>query len=191
MKPWILVLSILLAVVALILAGSMLWRRWRLRRAQEAERTRVLTVAYDSLQDVVVPDAAGGPVHLDYVLLTARGLLVIDWRDVPGVIFGGEHMDEWAVMSRNRRFTFANPLGPLYDRVSSVRLAAGDAPVDGRVVFTDRGRFPKGQPPQVVMLAALAQEYPPVARVPNGGDAWREQWERLKAAAKPSPLARR
>lgn len=191
MKPIVWIAVWLVAAVALALLGLYGWRRWRAYRAAQAERARVLRVAYASLVDVVVPDAAGGPVHLDYVLLTARGLLVIDWRDVSGVIFGGEHMNDWAVMSRSRRFTFANPLGPLYDRVAAVRLAAGDVPVEGRVVFNDRGRFPKGQPPQVLMLAALDQEYPPAAGVAAGADRWREHWERLRAVARPSPLARR
>lgn len=191
MMRWLIAAAGLLLLAAAGALGAWSWRRWRARRLDEAERSRVLKVAYDSLRDIMVPDAAGGPLHIDYLLLTARGLLVIDYRDVPGVIFGGEHMDEWAVMSRSRRFTFPNPLGPLYDRVTAVRLAAGDAPVESRVVFTDRGRFPKGQPPQVTMLDALAREFPPAGGDPKGGERWREQWERVKTAATPSTLARR
>jgi hypothetical protein len=191
MRPWLVALIGLLALAAAGTFAAWLWRRWRARKAAEAERARILAVAYDSLRDVMVQDAAGGPLHIDYLLLTARGLLVIDYRDVPGVIFGGEHMDEWAVMSRSRRFTFPNPLGPLYDRVTAVRLAAGDAPVEGRIVFTERGRFPKGQPPQVAMLDALKREFPCADADPLGGRRWVASWERVKMAATPSPLARR
>lgn len=191
MIRWFAAVAGLLLLVAAGVLGAWSWRRWRARRLAEAERARVLEVAYAGLRDIMVPDAAGGPLHIDYLLLTARGLLVIDYRDVPGVIFGGEHMDEWAVMSRSRRFTFPNPLGPLYDRVSAVRLAAGDAPVEGRVVFTDRGRFPKGQPPQVAMLDALLREFPSAGSHPGGGERWLVQWDRVKAAATPSTLARR
>lgn len=191
MRVWLIALFSLLLVIAGAFLGAWLWRRHRARRASEIERARVLEVAYDSLRDIMVPDAAGGPVHIDYLLLTARGMLVIDYRDIAGVIFGGEHMDEWAVMSRSRRFTFPNPLGPLYDRVTAVRLAAGDAPVDGRVVFTEHGRFPKGQPPQVTMLDALTREYPPAGGDPEAGARWQTQWQRVKAVATPSPLALR
>lgn len=191
MRPWIIALISLPLVIAGVFLGAWLWRRHRVRQASESERARVLEVAYDSLRDIMVPDAAGGPVHIDYLLLTARGMLVIDYRDVAGVIFGGEHMDEWAVMSRSRRFTFPNPLGPLYDRVTAVRLAAGDAPVDGRVVFTDRGRFPKGQPPQVTMLDTLNREFPPACDHAGAVERWQAQWERVKAVATPSPLALR
>jgi hypothetical protein len=191
MRAWHVALIALPLLVAGAFPAAWLWRRRRARLAAAGERARVLEVACDSLRDIMVPDAAGGPVHIDYLLLTARGMLVIDYRDVAGVIFGGEHMDEWAVMSRSRRFTFPNPLGPLYDRVTAVRLAAGDAPVDGRVVFTERGRFPKGQPPQVTMLDELQREFPPAAGDLQGGARWQEQWQRVKDVATPSPLALR
>lgn len=172
-------------------AGVWAWRRHRARRAL---LDRIESVAAEYLQDVVLPDGAGGWFHVDFLLLTGMGLVVVDLRDVPGLIFGSEQMTEWTVMQKSRRFTFPNPLGPLYDRMAVVRALVGESvPVEGRVVFTDRGSFPKGHPRPVTRLASLATEIPPL------GVAGREQllarlapaWEQVKAAASPSPLRRR
>ncbi len=181
------------AVVAVggAVVGALAWRRHRARR-ELAER--VGAVAVDLVQDVILPDGNGGWFHVDFVLLTPNGLLVIDLRDVAGLIFGSEHMTEWTVMQKTRRFTFANPLGPLYDRIAVVRMIAGDGvPVEGRVVFTDRGTFPKGHPEHVTRLASLVAEFPPLDR----GQAdpavarWQGGFEQVRKASSPSPLRRR
>ena len=59
-------------------------------------------------------------IHIDYLLLTRQGVIVLDVRDVAGHVFGSEPMQEWTVLGRKRRFTFANPLPQLYDRMAAV-----------------------------------------------------------------------
>jgi hypothetical protein len=138
------------------------------------------------LRDVLLPDGNDGWYHLDFVLLTAAGLVVLDLRDVPGLVFGSEQMTEWTVIHKQRRRTFPNPLGPLYDRLAVVRQIAGErAPVEGRVVFTDRTTFPKGHPPEVVRLGSLAGELPPP--IEAALVALRPAFERVRAASSPSP----
>src|SRR5437588_7966815 len=60
----------------------------------------------DHLVDALVPDGMGGGYHVDYLLLTQRGVVVIDLRDVRGNIFGADQMAEWTVMDGPHRFTF-------------------------------------------------------------------------------------
>ncbi|MGB5133020.1 MAG: nuclease-related domain-containing protein [Steroidobacteraceae bacterium] len=191
-----LIVQVVLGVVlvGLILLGSAAgFRRWRHSRARKQVVKAVESIALASLRDIVVPDGSGGHLHLDFLLMTGRGLLVIDLRDVAGVVFGGEHMHEWTVMNGIERSTFLNPLEALYDRVAAVRQLAGDVPVEGRIVFTERGRFPKGRPPKVAQLAALAAEYPALG--PEAASAAQERcrlaWEEITRQAEPSPLARR
>ena len=71
-----------------------------------ALRTAVTAAGSDHLVDMLVPDGMGGGFHVDFLLLTTRGILVIDLRDVQGNIFGGDQMAEWTVMDGPRRFTF-------------------------------------------------------------------------------------
>jgi hypothetical protein len=182
-----------LELVLAIAPAAGLWA-WRRHRARRALLGRIESVAAEYLQDVLLPDGADGWFHVDFLLLTGMGLIVIDLRDIPGIIFGSEQMTEWTVMQKHRRFTFPNPLGPLYDRMAVVRALVGDSvPVDGRVVFTDRGTFPKGHPRAVTRLASLATEIPPLAVA--GSEELRARlgpaWQQVKAAANASPLNRR
>ena len=116
----------------------------------------------DHLVDMLVPDGMGGGFHVDFLLLTTRGILVVDLRDVQGNIFGGDQMAEWTVMDGPRRFTFTNPQSALYDRIAAVKAVAGEVPVEGRIVFTRRGKFPKGLPKWTLMVDSLSAEFPPV-----------------------------
>ena len=183
------VAAMVLGVV--IAAGVAIYRRWGGYRARKQLIRSFEAVSAAVLRDVLIPDGSGGQLHIDFLLLTGRGLLVVDYRDVEGIVFGGEHMREWAVMNGSARTTFLNPLEPLYDRIAAVRLLAGEAPVDGRIVFTTRSKFPKGRPPRVMRLDLLEAEYP--AAVPGAAhpaERYREAWQQLVAQAEPSPLGR-
>ena len=176
-----------LVLVALLLV---LWRWYRRRRAQAALLAAVTGSAFDHLRDVLVPDGQGGSLHVDFLLLTARGCIIVDMRNIAGNIFGGDQMTEWTVMHRDQRYTFANPQTGLYDRIAVVRALITELPVEGRVVFAPRGRFPKGLPRFTLMLGSLAAEFPPAEREQSGlvPEVWRADWARLVAACRPSSL---
>jgi hypothetical protein len=176
--------------VALIALLLVLWRWYRRRRAAAARLAMVTGGAFEYLRDVLVPDGQGAALHVDFLLLTARGCVVVDMRDIAGNIFGGDQMTEWTVMHREQRYTFANPQTGLYDRIAAVRALIAELPVEGRVVFAPRGRFPKGLPRFTLMLASIAAEFPPAERAQSGAvpEAWRGDWTRLVAACKPSSL---
>ena len=142
---------------------------YRKHSARKALIGTVTAAGSDHLADVLVPDGMGGFFHLDFVLLTPRAILVIDLRDVSGNIFGGDQMTEWTVMDGPQRFTFTNPQGALYDRIAAVRAIAGEVPVEGRIVFTRRGKFPKGLPKWTLMVDSLQSEFPTVERAELAG----------------------
>src|SRR5689334_25247801 len=104
-------------------------------KRREARRVAKVTAgSADYLRNVLVPDGNGGDFHLDFLLLTSRGVVVIDMRDIPGNVFGGDQMTDWTVMDGPRRATFVNPQSGLYDRIASVKAVVQDAetPVEGR-----------------------------------------------------------
>ena len=162
----------------------------RARRARQAIDNVISSVAFDELRNVLVPTGTGEQIHVNYLLMTQRGLLVIDLFDVAGVIFAAEKMEQWSVFGPKRHFTFSNPLPMLYDRVAAVRHIAGDVPVEGRIVFSMRGEFPKGRPEQVLRLDSLQEEFPAVERGAGGAAAaFAAVWERVAKAAQPNPLS--
>jgi hypothetical protein len=174
------------ALCAALGAGG--WWYWRRRAAgQVPARLRQLSDAL--LAGVVLPDADDGRIHIDYLLLTRQGLLVLDVRDVAGHVFGSEPMQEWTVLGRNRRFTFINPLPQLYDRMAAVRRLVPDVPVRGLVAFTSRAEFSKGFPPNVLMFATLCAELEAARTAPDAvrPEILQAGWQQLLQAAAPKP----
>jgi Nuclease-related domain len=137
---WAWPVAAVVVVIGLIVWGYIEVRAYRARKAIDAA---ISSIAYEMLKNVLVPNGNGGQIHIHYLLLTQRGLLVLDLLDHPGAVFGGDQMIEWTVIGKKRRFTFANPQHALYDRMAAVRLLTGEVPVDGRVLFTLRSDFPK------------------------------------------------
>lgn len=182
-----------LVVVLLVVGGVLGYRHWRRADARRKRMQHLSAAAFDLVHDVLVPDGSDGHLHIDCLLLTAAGLMVVDLRDVPGMIFGSESMDEWTAMDGVHRHTFPNPLGPLYDRMAAVKLLAGRTPVDGRVVFSSRGSFPKGRPPRVTLLESLGEELGVADRKlqPSPVAGWSDEWATVKAALAPSPHRRK
>lgn len=184
---WALPAAIGALATAGIVALALYYRRVRARKKLDAA---IGAVAYDMLKNVLVPNGMGGQIHVNYLLLTERGLLVLDLFDVPGAIFGGDQMIEWTSIGRKRRFTFPNPQHVLYDRMAAVKLLAGDVPVDGRLTFTLRAEFPKGKPRGVMRIDDITDEYPVVDR--SRGNiiaAFADVWQNVKEHAEPNPLA--
>lgn len=189
---WVLVLT---GVAVLILAPSIYWAlgRWRRLRRRRARQRLLQSISVDLVSDVLVPDGSGGDIHLDSVLLTPRGVLVIDWREMAGNVFGSDAMSEWTVMDGQRRYTFANPQAQLYDRVAAVRALVGDMPVEGRVVFAASALFPKGLP----RLTLRESDLSPDVTLGDRRHAeqvvapWREHWSHLRAVLSPSSFTTR
>jgi hypothetical protein len=180
--------ALIVAAVAVGFGLSLAWRWYRHYRARKALRAAVTAGSAEHLTDMLVPDGMGGSFHVDYLLLTMRGVVVIDLRDVKGNIFGGDQMAEWTVMDGPRRHTFTNPQSALYDRIAAVKAVAGEVPVEGRIVFTRRGKFPKGLPKWTVMLDDLKSEFAAAEfdAPAESAAGFREGWQRLQEALKPS-----
>lgn len=185
-------LWVVFGVVALVAAAYFIREQVRLIRARRAIDNVISSVAYDELRNVLLPTGSGDQIHVNYLLLTQRGLLLIDLFDVHGVVFAGEKMAQWSIFGPKRHYMIANPLPMLYDRVAVVRQFAGDdVPVAGRVVFSMRGEFPKGRPEAVIRLDELQDEFPAVEKSTGGAAAaFAEVWDRIRQASQPNPLAR-
>lgn len=185
--------TVLLWVLGGVVFGIALafaWRWWRLRRVQRRLVQSVTSTGFEHVRNVLVPDGNGSTLHIDFLVLTPRGVLVVDLRDVTGNVFGGDQMTDWTVMNGPMRSTFRNPQGALYDRVAAVRAIVGEVPVEGRIVFTRNAKFPKGLPKWTLPIEALRADFPAADR--NMFESvlarFRSGWSSLKQQATPSPL---
>jgi len=184
---WVWALAIFAALLAGTTAAVRVYRRRSRRRALLARLERI---AFRAVHHTQVPDGMGGYFHVDHLLLTSRGVLILDTRRVPGLIFGGDQMSEWTVMARGRRFTFENPQPALYDRIAAVKAIVGELPVEGRLLFSNVGRFTKGIPKWVLMLDSIEVEFPVVTAEMKAQPDLAGQmqiWQRLESQLRPSP----
>ncbi|HZE42292.1 MAG TPA: nuclease-related domain-containing protein [Steroidobacteraceae bacterium] len=178
------------AVLLLLALGFFGLRAYQRRARRKSLLARLDRVALAAAHQVLVPDGMGGFIHIDHVLLTLRGILVLDTRRVTGLIFGGDQMSDWTVMGRGHRYTFDNPQPALYDRIAAVKAVVGDVPVEGRLLFSNVGKFTKGIPKWVVMLDGIEVEFPVVDRGSQAlqdSDQYADAWRRLLAQVRPSP----
>jgi hypothetical protein len=177
------------ALLVLGAGGYVAIGAYQRRARRKGLLARLDKVAYEAAHQVLVPDGMGGFIHVDHLLFTPRGILVLDTRRVAGLIFGGDQMSDWTVIGR-RRFTFDNPQPALYDRIAAVKALVGEFPVEGRLLFSNVGKFTKGMPKYVMMLDAIEVEFPQVDRSLKGSATLaqgEEVWTRLVAQLRPSP----
>ena len=178
------------ALVLLSTGGYMAYGAYQRRSRRKGLLARLERIGYQAAHQVLVPDGMGGFIHIDHLLLTPRGVLLLDTRRVAGLIFGGDQMSDWTVMGRGRRFTFDNPQPALYDRIAAVKALVGDVPVEGRLLFSNVGKFTKGKPKYVLMLDGIEVEFPAVDRTQTEFPefaTYTDAWGRLIAQLRPSP----
>jgi len=111
----------------------------------------------------------------------------LDIKVVRGIVFASDRMDDWTVMAKDGRYTFANPQPALYDRVAAVRSVVPDVPVAGHVLFDAQADFSKGIPKEVIQPPELLELYKKPAKdeLRTLVDAFRPHWERLKEESVP------
>ncbi len=174
----------LLAIAALALAA--VWLLYRKFRSSGSGLEKILNnISFERFEGLVIPSADEGEIQVDQLLLTSQGLLIIEVKDVKGTVFGSDKMQDWTVISDDRRFTFSNPQPALYDRIAAVRQIVRQVPVAGRIVFLDGAEFTKGIPGLVCSLAELQEEFGESDKkaVKFKIEAFRPHWDLIRRAA--------
>ena len=178
---WSYLLGALCAIA--IVAGGIVW--WLRRRAPGGTDAAIRAVAAASLYDVVIPNGMGGQIYIEHLLLTNRGLVVVDVKDFAGMVFASDQMQEWTVIGKGRRFGFPNPQGTLLDRVAAVRQFVSGVPIEGHIVFSAAADFSKGRPKHVLLASELEKRFkkPTKDERERLSEAFAPHWSRIKAVA--------
>ena len=173
----------LVGALAVLLLGWALVRWFRHPRGGPHAALKQVSVAL--VRDVLVPDGMGGQIYVDHLLLTSRGIAVVDVKNFSGTVFASDRMQEWTVIDTGRRFGFPNPQGTLLDRVAAVRALVSNVPVEGHIVFGNGADFSKGRPKHVMVAHELEPHYgkPGKADRERLTDAYAPHWAKLKAAS--------
>jgi hypothetical protein len=169
----------------LLLLLLVVWLVYRRRMAGDHLQRVLKDIGFARVEGLLVPDSDDGEIQIDYLLLTSQGLLILHIKDVEGVVFGGDKMQDWTVISKDRRFTFSNPQPALYDRIAAVRQIVRQVPVEGRVLFLDGAEFTKGVPSMVCTLDELLEQFgeKDKAAAQRKIEAFKPHWELLQKHA--------
>jgi len=187
-EQWALIVAAAAVGILIGVAVTLSWRWYGRRRERVRRKRRIEAVSIDHLRNVAIPDGSGGMLHIDYVLLTVRGVLLLDVREVIGNVFGSDPMIEWTVMHAGRRQTFPNPQGPLYDRIAALKSIVADLRVEGRVMFGVGSSFPQGLPRLTLREESLEAEFPlgDRAQAEQLIEVWKSEWQKLRETLSPS-----
>jgi hypothetical protein len=176
--PWLIGLGAVAAGSLLAFVTVVVSRR---RRTLEHMLRRI---AWKQLTDVIIPDEVDGEIHLDLVLLTARGILVLDIRRASGTLYWGDQLERWTVLDGARRKVIDNPLPGMNARRHAVRALVSGVPVEGRVLLVGPIEASGGMPPGAMLPEGLVTEFPAHDRGPPP-PALQAAWDTLAAAARP------
>lgn len=171
-----------LAGAALLLLVWLIYRHYN--RGDRVQQV-LDEISYDRINDLLIPNGDEGEIQIDHLLLTSQGLLILDMKEVVGTVFGSDKMQDWTVISEERRYTFPNPQAALYDRIAAVRHIVRQVPVAGRVLFRDAAEFTKGVPDLVSDLDALLSEFGEDDKVAAKAkvEAFKPHWDLIRKAA--------
>ena len=178
-NPWLLPMA---AIGVVLIIGLVVMI---VRRKSGGLEHALAEISFDRIEGLVIPSADEGEILIDYLLLTSQGLLILEVKDVRGTIFGGDKLQDWTVITDDRRFTFSNPQPALYDRIAAVRQIIREVPVAGRVLFLDGAEFTKGTPDLVSSLTQLVDEFgePDKKAAKFKINAFKPHWELIRKEA--------
>lgn len=173
--------GVLIAAVIGLAAGAIAIVISRRRRAPQRRLHEFIDgISHDWVCKCILPDGIGGEIFVDYLLLTDRGLVVLECKNVTGTVFAGDRLDTWNATASGGRIEFDNPVPALLNRIAAVEKLAPGLPVLGRILFTAPVTFPKGHPGTVATFESIAQEF---AARREYDPAFEPAWVGLKAQA--------
>lgn len=176
---------LLAAVVVLLLLLIFLVSRRRKKTQTGRQLDKVLrSLRQEEVRNIVIPDGIGGLVEIDRLILTDRGLLIIETYPISGHLFGAEQIDQWTQLIEGRSFKFANPLRHMHNAKYALQTLAPKVPIFSRVVFTADSDFPKGKPSEVSTLSTIEQDLQTVVDAPKMSEISTKAWERVLRIAR-------
>ena len=144
-------------------------------------------ISIESLSDIVLLDDMDGEIHIEHLLLTIRGLVILDVKTSAGTVFGGNQMDEWTILTGQERISIQNPQEALYNRITALRLLVRDIPILGHILFIQGADFSRGRPGDVILPEELLNRYkkPNRQELERVMEAFSPYWQVICSSARP------
>lgn len=150
------ILGILIGILLMMAIGMgvyILQKQWRLRRRARKGRQAERLVATELrrlrrrearvLNDIMVPVRGGGS-QIDHLVISRRGIFVIETKSHSGHITGTEHGQYWQQNFETRSQSFYNPLLQNDSHIRALRRilpGVGEEAIMSVIVFTNAWRL--------------------------------------------------
>jgi len=166
-----------LPIFALLILGSIILitrfllgisaYRYRSKISQnrgEAEVRRLLTLhfaapKYHLLNNITIP-FQDGSTQIDHILVSTKGIFVIETKNYSGWIFGDANSKQWMQVIYKVKNKFQNPIHQNFLHVKTIQQLLDFIPseqIHSVVVFTGAGEFKTPIPKNVLYLHQLAE----------------------------------
>jgi hypothetical protein len=147
--------SIFFFVILIFICGFALgrYRRGIIENEGEGFIRRTLTSAFNSVQDhllnnITIPIATGS-TQIDHILVSTRGVFVIETKHYSGWIYANEKSAKWTQVIYKKKSYFQNPLRQNYLHRKTVEQLLDFLPkeaIHSVVVFTGPAEFKTTKP---------------------------------------------
>lgn len=117
------------------------------------------TEEFHLLKNITLP-IVGGTTQIDHVLVSTKGIFVIETKDYSGWIFGSANQSKWTQTTRWGKYKFQNPLYQNHRHVKELEKYFNFLPKNSFksvVVFTGNGKFKTSTPENVVYVSGLVR----------------------------------
>jgi restriction system protein len=139
--------------------------RYRVRTSQNHGETSVHMVIvanfpppqYHFLNNLTIP-IQDGTTQIDHILISTKGIFVIETKNYSGWIFGDEKSKQWVQVIYRVKSKFQNPIHQNFLHVKAIEKLFDFLPkeqIHSIVVFTGTGQFKTQLPKGVVYLYQL------------------------------------
>jgi len=148
-------------IIALLFLAVAIMLQWPVIRKSLNERKIMAAInkfGSEVWHDILLPDGLGGITYIEHLLLRDKSITVLSLKRYRGVIFAGQHIDEWTQVLNNNSYRFPNPLKKLEADAMAINNLVSDVDVQGLVLFTSESEFPKGKPDNVMLFSEMEAE---------------------------------
>lgn len=143
------IIAVVFFALITVIAAS-IWFNQPARRERRNIKRAVNRLGVKVLNNVSLPDGVEGEIFIDYLVLTSEDIKVISVKRYPGLIYGGEQLQNWTQVVNNRNHNFPNPLYEMKLKIMAVQAIVPNVAVNGLTLFCDGSRFPTNKPPGVL-----------------------------------------
>lgn len=120
-------------------------------------KSNFLSPQYHLLNNVTLP-LQDGTTQIDHILISTKGIFVIETKNYSGWIFGDEKSKQWAQVLYRVKSKFQNPIHQNYLHIKTIESLLDFLPkeyIHSIVVFTGSAQFKTPIPKGVVYLHQL------------------------------------